>query len=178
MKDGLSHCPHSIEVALMGDAAGDAIKTRWQRVRQAIGAGDAARVSTMDAGAMAARRSPKPQTGVRVLRILHMATTGVVAKKTENNERYEDIKLLRVWRHADFPARQWRGERQHHRMGVEPVRHRDSIGFIIEGVKERLVKFIHSYCVFASWSVRIGRIIITPWVSPTARRGITSQHPW
>ena len=48
MKDGLSHCPHSIEVALMGDAAGDAIKTRWQRVRQAIGSGDAARVSTME----------------------------------------------------------------------------------------------------------------------------------
>ena len=67
---GLSHCPHSIEVALMGDAAGDAIKTRWQRVRQAIGPGDAARVSTMDAGATAARRSPKPQTGVRFLRIL------------------------------------------------------------------------------------------------------------
>lgn len=45
---GLSHCPHSIEVALMGDAAGDAIKTHWQCVRQAIGAGDAARASTME----------------------------------------------------------------------------------------------------------------------------------
>lgn len=101
-----------------------------------------------DAGVKVTRRSPKPQTGVRVLRILPMATTGVVAQKTENNERYEDIKLLRVWRHADFPARQWRGERQHHRMGIEPVRHRDSIGFIIEGVEKRLVKFFFILCVY------------------------------
>lgn len=100
-----------------------------------------------DAGATVARRSPKPQMGVRVLRILHMATTGVVAKKTDNTERYEDIKLLRVWRHATLPLPQWRGERQHHRLGIEPVRNSHIISSVIKGVKERLVKFIHIVCL-------------------------------
>ena len=47
MKDGLSNCPRSIE-ARKG-AKGDAIKTHWQCVRQAIGGKCVIAVSTMGA---------------------------------------------------------------------------------------------------------------------------------
>ena len=121
---GLSHCPHSIEVAHQGDAAGDAIKTHWQCVRQAIGAGDATRVSTMGRwcnGSTAVSKTadggsspPRPAMDERPGRSSRQNETSKI-------KRYEDIRLLCGRGRTAVPLDKRRRTSKHDDMGVESV---------------------------------------------------------